>query len=1052
MPEINDKYNRLRKKAEQLREKGEVDIGKLTPDEIKAYVHELNVHKIELDLQNDELRRIQQELEEAKQKYFHLFEFAPIGYLSLDMKNRILSCNFTAALMLESEKESLLGKEIIKFLHPDSQDEFYLFQRTVLDKNENGSCELRVKQKNSGFFWGLLEFKQIRTSDKDIQYVSLININRRKKAERELEANKKKYQTIFESISDIYFQVDMNKNLVLMSPSGAKALGYDNIDELIGKSVTDTFCLQEKSCDIMLDRLFQYGSVKNHRIELSTLSGEIIHAEVNAALMKDEHGKPSGIEGIMRDVTEKVFTERKLKQSEKDYRSLINQLPIGIYRSTSDGKILHANQSLAEMLAYDSAEEMKNISSKELFFDINEREAELEEWNKNKGVVTTEIRLKKKNGSIIYARDRGRAILNEQGEIIYYDGIIEDISDKVKAEQARRETEEKYRLIFENAPMGIIFYDTEGYVTVCNEAHLQILGTERKNVIGFNVFQNVKNKKMVEEMKKPFQGQQGHYEGEYTSHTGKRSHYNRSRFEPVKESDGNIIGAVGIVEDLTEQVTASRMITKLSKGVEQSANLIVITDLDGNIEYVNQTFTKITGYQADEVIGENPRILKSGIHSDAFYKELWNTISSGRDWRGEICNKKKNGDLYWESMTISPVTDENNNILNYIAIKEDITEKRKIRMSLIESESRLSALIDSMDDYIHVIDRDFNIILMNNALKEFTEELGNESKPEGKNLFDYFSQQDERLKKEYQEVFKTGRILISEESREYNKKMIHSETRKIPVETGGEIIYVITLIRDISERKHSQMELIEAKEKAEEASRLKSIILGNLNHELRTPLNGIMGSAQLLKMCLVNEDDLELVDMQLQSAERLYKTLNNLLTLSELESHTSNIRVATLSIHKLLGYSIKAYEDEIQRKGLFLDMEIEDKNLKVQVDEIILNQIISNLLDNAIKFTKEGTIKITVSKFVSKNETLAVFKISDTGIGIENTKLQTIFEAFRQGSEGLARTHEGTGLGLSVTKKMVELLGGVIDIESRKGIGTTVTFTLPGYIEENDIQ
>ncbi|OYT17867.1 MAG: hypothetical protein B7C24_00355 [Bacteroidetes bacterium 4572_77] len=160
-----------------------------------------------------------------------------------------------------------------------------------------------------------------------------------------------------------------------------------------------------------------------------------------------------------------------------------------------------------------------------------------------------------------------------------------------------------------------------------------------------------------------------------------------------------------------KQIEAQKQIKKLSTAVEQSANTIVITDIKGNIEYVNPKFTELTAYTADEVMGKNPRILKSGIHPKEYYEEMWQTITAGKIWKGEFCNKTKQGVLYWEQVVITPITDENNNIINFLGIKEDITERKKAEETL-----RLSnRILEASANHISVIGKDFTYKYVNNA-------------------------------------------------------------------------------------------------------------------------------------------------------------------------------------------------------------------------------------------------------------------------------------------------------------------------------------------------
>lgn len=262
------------------------------------------------------------------------------------------------------------------------------------------------------------------------------------------------------------------------------------------------------------------------------------------------------------------------------------------------------------------------------------------------------------------------------------------------------------------------------------------------------------------------------------------------------------------------------------------------------------------------------------------------------------------------------------------------------------------------------------------------------------------------------------------------------------VDQSDNIVNVVISYEDITHKKLSEEKELREKEKLEEAGVLKTIILGNLGHELRTPLNGILGFSKLLKKEAEDPDTLEMLSMVEISAERLSKTLNSLLALTELESNQFNVNFEETDIIALIKTYFYAFEDNMKPEVIFSIVPLQDSVI-CYTDENLFNQIIFNLVDNAVKYTTQGTIKIVVDKISILGKKWCVVRVSDTGVGIARKNLDNIFEAFRQGSEGVNRTHEGVGLGLTVTKKMIELLNGRISVESEVGKGSTFTIMLP---------
>jgi signal transduction histidine kinase len=268
----------------------------------------------------------------------------------------------------------------------------------------------------------------------------------------------------------------------------------------------------------------------------------------------------------------------------------------------------------------------------------------------------------------------------------------------------------------------------------------------------------------------------------------------------------------------------------------------------------------------------------------------------------------------------------------------------------------------------------------------------------------------------------------------------------------GKIEGLVLSFRDITERKKMEEKLNIALEKSEEANKLKSVFLSNMSHELRTPMSGILGFAQMLKEELIDKQYIEMADMMMASGKRLLSTLDAILEFSSLESGKKEIVLNEINIADLREDLLGEFEDLIQEKGLKLNLDLKAKKAMVLADEKLIRQALDNIIGNAIKFTNTGKITLDVNKIVLYDKEWVTIGIADTGIGIDNEKLNIIFDEFRQASEGVSRSYEGNGLGLTVTKKIVELMQGYITVESQIGKGSKFTIHLPSYCKENQTQ
>nr|WP_321400859.1 transporter substrate-binding domain-containing protein [uncultured Desulfobacter sp.] len=390
------------------------------------------------------------------------------------------------------------------------------------------------------------------------------------------------------------------------------------------------------------------------------------------------------------------------------------------------------------------------------------------------------------------------------------------------------------------------------------------------------------------------------------------------RYSRPQQIGERIIGRVWSFRDVSERYRTEAEMRKLSRAIEASPASVIVTDTDGSIEYVNPRFTEITGYSAEEVIGQSTSILRSGIHSLDFYKKIWSTIEAGHVWTGEICNRKKNGELYWEAAAIAPVKDAHGKISNYVAVREDI-----------------------------------------------------------------------------------------------------------------------------SKRKQAEEDLKNAKEAAEVAAQSKSDFLANMSHEIRTPMNAIIGMNYLaLKTDLTPKQQYYISKID-SSAKSLLGIIDDILDFSKIEANKLDMEIIDFKLDQVMSTLSNVVSGKAQEKGLELIFDIHlDTPINLKGDPLRLGQVLLNLTNNAVKFTETGEIVVGVQPLEIKDDrTLIRFSIRDTGIGLSKEQQEKLFQSFQQADASTTRRFGGTGLGLTISKKLTEMMGGKIWIESEQGAGSTFFFT-----------
>jgi len=633
---------------------------------------------------------------------------------------------------------------------------------------------------------------------------------------------------------------------------------------------------------------------------------------------------------------------------------------------------------------------------------------------------------------------------------------VRDISPRLVAEAELR----KLSRAVEHSDSAIVITDKDGVIEYVNPAFTRITGYTAEEAIG-------QTPRILKSGQHPPEFYQRMWEtllqgkvwkGEVINRRKDGSLYWESEtISSVRDEEGNITHFVAIKEDISAQKAAEEQIRKLEQAVEQSANAIVVTSKDGTIEYVNPAFTRLTGYTHEEAKGQNLRILKSGKHPKTFYTNLWRTVLRGEVWKSEIINKRKDGRLYWEHMTITPVKDADGEITHFVAVKEDITREK-------EDEERIRLLQESVEQSntaIFIVAANGIIEYANTAATELTgygrDELIGASADilmRAEANLPYFSSFREHIqqRKPWQSTLLVQRKDGSFRWAIINVAPILSEENPDIIGEGPAPVRFVMSATDITERKKLEEELHKANQALKEANDFKTQLLGNVSHDMRTPLGGIIGYTEMLIDGVfgpVTEEQRRALRHIFKSAQQLTDFTSGLLNQAELESGRLRLNIRLFSPQDLLKV-VPSAEALAEAKGVKVHTEIAP-NLPEQVygDPYWLRQIIANLLSNAVKFTEKGDIWVRI--YGVEGDRWAI-EVEDTGSGIPPEAQKYIFEAFRQVDGSPTRRQKGSGLGLSIVKRLVELMHGEIQLTSALGKGSKFTVILPcqAHIEEEE--
>ncbi|MBF0379947.1 MAG: PAS domain S-box protein [Magnetococcales bacterium] len=530
----------------------------------------------------------------------------------------------------------------------------------------------------------------------------------------------------------------------------------------------------------------------------------------------------------------------------------------------------------------------------------------------------------------------------------------------------------------------------------------------------------------------------------------------------VYDENGKQVGVEGIFSDITEREQLDTLLVERTRQFQESMaklefqkkaidehHLITVINQDGVIAYVNDRVVELSQYSKEELIGRNLEIFSSGHHPKSFVKEMWRTIRNGKTWKGEVKNRKKNGEFYWVDESITPFLTSSGQPFQYISTATDISEQISSIARLEDNRKFLHSIVDALGDGIYVLDLQGQLLSLN---KEGEELLGFK---ESELLHTNFHKAVHHTRRDGT-PFKTSDCTIHQSllGRSFRKEedyFIRKDGSFLPISLvtsplmdGQDIIGSAAIFRDNSQREKQRIELEETCAAALESSRLKSEFLANMSHEIRTPMSAIVGMNDLLMDTNLSDEQFGFSQIIKESSISLLALINDILDFSKIEAGKIDIEEIDFSPVTVVEGAAElmaglAYEKELSLLT-FIDPRL--PNI-LKGDPGRLRQMLLNLINNALKFTEDGEVVVRATiESESDDDVTVLFSVSDTGVGVSKKGRKSLFEPFTQADNNTMK-QGGTGLGLAITKRLTELMNGKIGIESEEGRGSTFWFQVP---------
>jgi len=950
-------------------------------------------------------------------------EYSVVGK---DLDGKILLWNEGARRLYGYEPEEVVGKANSSILHVPEDVKAGKHREIMGTALRDGKWEGtigRVRKNGERFTARVVITPRRDGKGKAIGYLLISkDISAEIRLTEELKATQFYARSLIEASLDPLVTISSEGIITDVNEASVQATGIPR-EHLIGTDFSDYFTEPEKARE-GYEQVFSQGFVRDYPLAIRHRSGSITDVLYNASIYKDDKGAVLGVFAAARDVTERKQAEARQRASSAYARSLIEASVDPLVTISADGKITDVNQA-TELATGIPRQRLIGTDFSDYFTEPVRASEGYQQVFSQGFVKDYPLAIRHTTGRITDVLYNASVYKNEMGEVLGVFAAARDVTDRKMAEELQRASSAYARSLIEASLDPLVTISSQGKITDVNEASVQATGVSREQLIGtvFSDYFTEPEKARAGYVKAFSEGFVRDYPLAIRHVSGRITDvlYNASVF---RDDKGNVLGVFAAARDVTAQKQASQYARSL---VEASLDPLVTISPQGKITDVNEASVQVTGVPRERLIGTDfsdyftePDKARAGyqkVFSEGLVRDYPLAI---RHTSGRITDVLYNASVY---------RDDKAKVLGVFAAARDVTLQK-------QASQYARSLIEASLDPLVTISPEGKITDVNDASVQATgmprEQLI------ATDFSDYFTE-PETARAGYQKVFSEGFV------RDYSLAIRHVSgsitdvlyNASVYKDDKGNVLGVFAAARDVTERKRFERSL-------QEASRMKSEFLANMSHELRTPLNGIIGFAEFMidgKPGALNPKQSEYLGDILNSGRHLLQLINDVLDLAKVEAGKMELNLEEFSLSRAIEEVRAVAKPMAQKKGIRIGVDIEAGLGLVLLDQQKFKQVLYNLLSNGIKFTDDGGLVDIMAMGVEGG----CFRLSvrDSGIGIRDEDLGRLFREFEQLETGAARRYEGTGLGLALTRKLVELQSGTISVESRIGEGSTFTVTLP---------